>query len=362
MAMISPRDLYLRQHPELAERIGDSDRRRQFLNNHPGIATGWQRVRSATRPTLRDPRTPMTPQVSTVQDETVRASNAAAELTGYDALSAGDRDWVDALQRIFGDNGLGSLAGTLTGLVQGGHAGAALTVALQGSDEYRRRFAANDARKKAGLGVLSPSEYLATERQYRQVMQTAGLPAGFYDDESDFQRFLENDTSVAEVNDRVQGAVSLAKQTDSGYRKMLSEEFGVGLTDGDIAAYLLDQKRALPILQRFVQSVGIADAARRQGLTYSEQRASQLAELGVTGDQAQQSYGQIAQATGAYGRVGDAFGGDYTQTDAENEALLSDSGARTERESLDATFKGYNPGAASKKSSKALSEDTTGSY
>lgn len=271
-------------------------------------------------------------------------------------------DWFDELTSMFRQNGLEALANTVISLAQQGYSGAAFDLQLQQSDAYRQRFAANEARKRAGLPVLSPAEYLASERQFRQVMQTAGLPSGFYDDPSDFKRFLENDTSVAEINDRVNAAVSLAKQTDPAYRSMLANEFGIGLTDGDIAAYLLDQKRALPILQRQVQAVGIADAARRQGLTYSQQRATQLAELGITGEQAQQAYGQIATATQAYGKASDAFGGDYTQADAENEALLGDAAARAERELLDTTFKGYNPGSSSRKSSKSLSDDTTGSY
>lgn len=271
-------------------------------------------------------------------------------------------DWFDELTTMFRQNGLETLANTVISLAQQGYTGAAFDLQLQQSQPYRQRFAANDARKAAGLPVLSPAEYLATERQFRQVMQTAGMPSGFYDDPADFQKFIANDTSVAEINDRVGAAVALAKQTDPAYRQMLQSEFNVGLTDGDIAAYFLDQKRALPILQRQVNAVGIADAARRQGLGYSAQRADQLAQLGITGDQAQQAYGQIAQATDIYGRASAAFGGDYTQADAENELLLGDAAARSERDQLETTFKGLNPGSTSKKSSKSLSGDTTGSY
>jgi hypothetical protein len=271
-------------------------------------------------------------------------------------------DWFDELASQFRQNGLEALAGTVISLAQQGYSGAAFDLQLEQSQAYKTRFAANDARKKAGLPVLSPAEYLATERQYRQVMQQAGLPAGFYDDPTDFAKFISNDTSVAEVQDRVQGAVSLAKQTDPAYRQMLQNEFGIGLTDGDIAAYLLDQKRALPLLQKTVQSVGIADAARRQGLDYSAERAGQLAELGITGDQAQQAYGAVAQAVGTYGKAADAFGLHYDQTNAEDELLLGSNAARQTREQVDTTFKGFNPGSSSKKSSKSLSGDTTGSY
>ena len=41
-------------------------------------------------------------------------------------------------------------------------------------------------------------EYLATERSYRQIMQEAGVPTGFYDQTSDFTKFLASDISPAE--------------------------------------------------------------------------------------------------------------------------------------------------------------------
>jgi hypothetical protein len=391
------REQFYAKYPAFASLPWDSPQRRQWLANHEGAAAQWSAIRDveqqmnatygddwrntageqwsrvvadyldggfgdkSTSPAPAAPGTTSTAGATGGGTGTTGGGGAPAP-TGYDALSASDKDWVDELTVLFKNYGLEELGTTLVGLVQNNYAGSALSLALQGSDAYHTRFAANEARKKAGLGVLSPAEYLATERQFGQVMREAGFPPGFYDDPSDFQRFLENDTSVKEISDRAQAALGLAKQTDPEYRRMLAETFGVGLTDGDIAAYFLDQKRAVPILQRFVNTVGIADAARRQGLTYSQARADQLAQLGITGDQAQQAYGQIATATEVYSRANAAFGGDYTQTDAEDEALLGSADARAERELLDTTFKGYNPGSSSRKSSKSLSADTTGSY
>ena len=352
---LSDRERFLRDHPVFASMPYGSVQRQQWLLDHPVWNKQWADINGWRPVTQADvaARTPAAPATAAPAPQAAPAASTPP---------ATGTNWFDELTTLFRNNGLESLANTVISLAQQGYTGAAFDLQLQQSDAYRQRFAANDARRAAGLPVLSPAEYLATERTFRQTMQAAGLPAGFYDDPTDFQRFLENDTSPAELSDRVNAAVSLAKQTDPGYRQMLADTFGVGLTDGDIAAYFLDSKRALPILQRQVQAVGIADAARRQGLTYSAERAGQLAELGVTGEQAQQTYGQIATATQAYGKASAAFGGDYTQADAESEALLGDAAARAERELLDTTFKGYNPGSTSKKSSKSLSKDNTGSY
>jgi hypothetical protein len=45
----------------------------------------------------------------------------------------------------------------------------------------RKRFAANAARAKKGLAELDPASYLQLENQYRQLLQSNGLPSGFYD-------------------------------------------------------------------------------------------------------------------------------------------------------------------------------------
>ncbi len=387
------REEFYAKYPAFASLGWNDPRRQTWLAAHPGAASQWSAIRdveqqmTATygqnwRTTAGEqwnrvvadyldggfgnnpspPASPTQPGVPATGAPAPAGSSSGTPTSSTPAPAQNGPNWFDELTTMFRQNGLEALATTVISLAQQGYVGAAFDLQLQQSDAYRQRFAANEARKRAGLPVLSPAEYLATERQFRQVMQTAGLPAGFYDDPSDFQRFLENDTSVAEINDRVQGALSLAKQTDAGYRSMLANTFGVGLTDGDIAAYFLDQKRALPILQRQQQAVGIANAARMQGLTYSQQRASQLAELGITGEQAQQAYGQIASATETFGKASAAFGGDYTQADAEDEALLGSAAARDERELLETTFKGYNPGSTSRKSSKSLSDDTSGSY
>jgi hypothetical protein len=385
---VMTREEFYAKYPNFASLAWGSAARDRWLAEHPGAAAQWSAIRDVEQQMnatygdnwrttageqwsrvvadyldggFGDNATSPAPAAAPATAAPAPAGSAPASSTSTTAAPTGP-NWFDELTTLFRQNGLEALADTVISLAQQGYVGAAFDLKLQESDAYRQRFAANEARKRAGLPVLSPAEYLATERQFRQVMQTAGLPAGFYDDPSDFQRFLENDTSVAEINDRVQSALSLAKQTDAGYRSMLANTFGIGLTDGDIAAYFLDQKRALPILQRQVQSVGIANAARLQGLTYSQQRAAQLAELGVTGEQAQQAYGQIASATQIFGRASAAFGGDYTQTDAEDEALLGSAAAREEREQLETTFKGYNPGSTSRKSSKSLSDDTSGSY
>ena len=278
------------------------------------------------------------------------------------ATTPAQQDAYELLRQMFVNYGLGTLAPKILEYVQQGFSSDTITLQLQETTEYKQRFAGNEKRRAKGLRVLSPAEYLSTEEGYRQVMAQAGMPSGFYDDPSDFSDRIGDDVSVDEVKGRVDQYVQVAKNTDPEYRSFLANTFGIQFTDGDIAAFVMDKTRALPILQRQADAIGIADAARKQSLGYSKTRALQLAELGVTADQAQQAYPQIAEATAAESRAASAFGLDYSQTDAEDEILTGSASAKRKRQKVEAAFGAVNTATRSTKSRTALGSDTASSY
>ena len=129
--------------------------------------------------------------------------------------------------------------------------------------EYKERFAGNEQRRKAGLAVLNPQEYLAAEASYRQVLEAAGMPKGFYDKPSDFTAWIGGDVSPQEIKSRVDMAAERLNQTDPTARAALKQMYGV--SEGDIVAYFLDRKRAEPILKKQAAAGAIGAAAIRRG-------------------------------------------------------------------------------------------------
>src|SRR5690349_3189294 len=118
---------------------------------------------------------------------------ATDPLDPYGGLEGEDRDAAAALMGILKAYGLEALSGTVLGFVRQGYSQDTITVLLRDTPAYKQRFSANDARVKAGLPALDPQEYLAVEQSYRQVMSSAGLPVGFYDEPSDFTKWIESD-------------------------------------------------------------------------------------------------------------------------------------------------------------------------
>jgi hypothetical protein len=231
--------------------------------------------------------TPDAPEVSAEE-----AARRAAQQVEASRLTAQRTDWSEYLSQVFESYGLGTLSTKIKEYVQQGFTPDTVTLKLQETPEYQQRFAGNTSRKKAGLPVLSPAEYLATESAYRQTMRAAGLPAGFYDTPEDFSTFIGVDVSPSELKQRVDVAAQTIEGADPFFKQQLRQYYGVN--DADMVAYALDAERALPTLLKQTQAVQFGAEAARQGIQPSKTMAEQYAGLGVSKEQARVGFEQIA--------------------------------------------------------------------
>jgi len=248
-------------------------------------------------------------QLTTVQ-------NRYYESTGqYDKLLTGsNRDAFLALETVFKQYGLESLAGKIYDYVKNGYSSDTISILLQDTKEYKQRFAANEARVKDGLPVLSPADYISTENSYRQLLRSSGLPEGFYDSNDDFTEWLSKDVSPTEIQSRVDLATQATALANPYYKQALSQ---IGIGNGEMAAYFLDADRALPLLQKSAATAQIGAAALQQGLTFDKTYAEQLATSGVTAAQAQQGYSQVASELGTMQDLASIYGSTWTQSESE---------------------------------------------
>lgn len=230
------------------------------------------------------------------------------------SLKGASRDAFIALKSLFGSYGLDSLAPKIYSYIQNGYSADTISLLLQETPEYKARFVGNDARLKAGLPVLSPADYLHTEAGYRQVMQAAGLPLGFYDKPGDFADWIGKDISPTEIQSRVDMATQATTLASPAYKQALNQ---MGITDAHLVSYFLDSNKAMPALQKAAATAQIGAQAIQQGLTFDTNYAGRLATEGVTQQQAQQGYSQIAQALPAMTQLGQRYGYQFGQRQAE---------------------------------------------
>lgn len=171
----------------------------------------------------------------------------------------------------------------------------ALFGAVRNNPVYQARFKGNMEREKKGLPVLSEAEYIQQEQQYLNVLRNLGMPRGFYDSQDSFANFIANDVSPSELSARVQQGYNVITnsppQVLAELKRMVPD-----LTEGELAAYVLDPQRSTIEIERRARAAQIAaQATTAANMTLSLEEAEGLARAGVTEDVARQAFGQAGE-------------------------------------------------------------------
>jgi hypothetical protein len=265
-------------------------------------------------------------KIKDLKTQIPQLQNKYYESTGqYDKLLTGaNRDAYLALKSLFDSYGLGSLADKIYGYVKNGESADTISIQLQDTPEYKQRFAGNEARKANGLPVLSPADYLATETSYKQIMANAGMPSGFYDQNSDFNNWIGKNISPSEIQQRVDMATQATILSNPDYRKALNQ---MGIDDAHITAYFLDTSKAMPYLQKAAATAQIGAEALRNNLQFDQAYADQLATMGISADQARQGFQQVAGELDTMNALGAVYGEDWNLKQSEAAAFGTEGGA-----------------------------------
>lgn len=296
-----------------------------------------------TRPVVGQP---------TTQNGVFGSTSPLAGLTGA------KRDAALFLTNLFKQYGLESLAPVIVDYIKKGYSSDTITILLQDTPQYKQRFAANETRIKKGLPALSPAEYISTETAYRQLMSAAGLPIGFYDSPTDFQKWLENDVSPTEVKSRidtVSEALNKAPASTVDYFKQF-------YSTGDIIAYALDSTRAAPLVEQRIKAAEAAATAAQQGVTIGRETAESLGRQGVGLDQLQAGFGFIGAEQQNVNKLNAIYGGeDVTTQDLVQEVFQDSAGAAKKRRGL-ASQERASFGGGSGQGKSSLSKSDAGSF
>jgi len=284
------------------------------------------------------------------QDTLDAATKKQTDLTNQ--RTANQVDSIAAITALLKSYGLGDLSTAITTAVQKGYSSDTINLMMQDPTStdplavaFQTRFPANKARLAAGKSVLSPSEYLAAERRYTEVMKSYGVANLATKDK--LSSFITNDVSATEVADRVSLAVNRVQNADADTKAALALYYP-SLNQADIVGAMLDPADGLPALQRKIQISEIGGAALAAGLkTLGEKDALKsinikmgqeaLANLGVTKEQARTGFQQVAEITPRAEFLSQISSGeDYGQLQAEQEAFQGLASAKRARQSLTA--------------------------
>ena len=317
---------------------------------------------------IADDGTVFTDQVAFTAYQTgAREAKVAKDAIAAENLSKRTSAY-DLLYNEFAQYGMGDLVEDVKSFIMAGVSPSEFTMRLRETTPYKTRFKANEGRINAGLAAVSEAEYIALEDGYQNVMRNYGLPESYYTKgkygtQEGFQKFIENDVSATELEDRVMTAQERVINSNPEVLASL-KAFYPGITNGDILAYTLDPKNALTEIKRKVTAAEIGGAAMQSGLTTNVTRAQELGAAGINKAQAQQGFETVAGGAPRGGQLASIYGQDpYTQTTAETEVfgLGGKTAAATQRKKVTglekATFSGQS-GATS----TALVRDRAGAY
>jgi hypothetical protein len=256
------------------------------------------------------------------------------ETAGRAALGDGDDDNggteinQNAFAKIKGylsEFGLSDLEGMVSELMARGiEEESAVLYELRNTTSFQKRFAANEARRAAGLPALTPRSYIDLENTYREVLRRGGM-LEYFNRQDVFESLIGGDVSPAELYDRMTNAYQVVRDADAGTKAQMRQLYNI--EEKDLAAYFLDPKTSVSMLKRRAEAAKIASIGKEQGgMQLTAQTAEDIAARGYTTAQAGTAFTTLTQQAGLY------------------EALPGEEGL-TEQERLGAAF-GYDPMAA----------------
>ena len=199
-----------------------------------------------------------------------------------------------------------------------------LTVELPKQEAFKARFPAYETLRQNGRGI-SVEQYRQYENDAIDLAHTYGLPTAMFEDRDYLARMMISDVSGRELEQRMVINREAAYNAPAEVRSALEQMYGVGGTQQALTAYYMDPDKALPILQQQFQAAQIAGASIQQGIATDQATAERLAQQGVTFEQAQQGFRQVANDKALTYGAGDTVG-----TDTATAAAFGNQAAQAE--------------------------------
>jgi hypothetical protein len=214
-------------------------------------------------------------------------------------LTVDQRDALQIITDEFAAYGIEGLADVLLKLItdntnaNGEVAGATVRAGLRASETYKKRFAGNELRAKrvaemtaagkmipAGAGPLTEASYIEAEIGYRETLRKYGLPAGFYDESSDFNTLIGNDIRPEELDARARLAQQAVSTANPEIKQQLKTLYGI--EENQILSFFLDPEKAGNAIKAGNVAT-LVGTAQKAGITLSAQEAELLAEKSAPG-------------------------------------------------------------------------------
>lgn len=215
---------------------------------------------------------------------------------------------ADAFQLLvqqFHAYGLDSLVPDIRNYIIQGYSGPTISLMLRQTQAYRDRFPAMEVLAQQGHAI-DERNYIDYEVTARRLEVQNGLPTGMISDPQNVARLLIGNVDAADLTERVKLNRSVSMDAPPELKATLRDYYGI---DGDaaVAAYYLEPDHSLAYLQNMAATAKIGAAARRQSIGFDLNAATALAQRGVSEQEAQQGFQQVAAMRGLQAGAGETI-------------------------------------------------------
>jgi hypothetical protein len=261
--------------------------------------------------------------------DSMKAQQAAIDQQKKDLLTAQRKSAFEITKERFTNAGMKELGDEITAIYQGTGVdrfgkkfdeipttGEGFYLALINTKSYYDRFGkVNEDRLAKGFKALDERTIIGMEDEYQQVLQAYNQPAGFYDAPADYQTFLKNNYSKADVASALQASADFVASKDPVIRKELQDLFGID--DAALTAYYADPNKGQKILENIAGKNMNTAAALISGLSREDATVGQQYGAGsFTYEQNRQRYSQASRSLETTGSLASIYGENFGAKEA----------------------------------------------
>lgn len=213
-----------------------------------------------------------------------------------------------------------------------------LSVEIPKTEAFKNRFPAYEQLIAQGRGI-SVDQYRQYEKDITETAHSFGLPAAMFEDRAYVAQMMVSNVSANEFAQRAAINRDAAYNAPQEVRDELVAMYGYAEGMAALTAIYFDPEKSVPVLQQQFQTAQVAAAGLMQGVTVSRETAERLSQQGVSWEQAQAGFRQVAQDQALAAAPGDSIGQDQATA-----AAFGDAGAQAEvarvRRTRSAAFQG----------------------
>jgi hypothetical protein len=239
-------------------------------------------------------------------DTTVVTGNTGVTGSNYDPYAyekevkaENRRSAYAILEKEFKDNGLDSLVPDIKKFMTEGYSSEEASLMLPDTTAYKTRFIGNEGRKKLGLSVYNPAQYLTAEQTYRDLFNQYSL--GELANQETYSALIGGAVSLDEAKARVDNVFTKIDNAPDALKTQLSNYFG-GYGVGDptkqrsqIALALMKGTEGISQLDTNLRKAQIRTGAAMSNVNVAEENVSQLEKQLTTAGMSTEQIGNLAK-------------------------------------------------------------------